>query len=57
MLRYNVRFAWNLRRFYCHGCKQLIVPGVNATVRLARRTVLTTCASCGHVNRKKLGQA
>jgi len=56
MLRYNVRFGWDLRRFYCHGCKQLIVPGVNARVRLSRGTVLTTCANCGRVNRKSLKQ-
>jgi len=56
MLRYNIRFGWNLRRFFCHGCKGLIVPGVNARVRLARGMILTTCASCGHVNRKTLTQ-
>jgi RNase P subunit RPR2 len=57
MLRYNVRFGWDLRRFYCHGCKQLMVPGVNARVRLAKGLVLTTCANCGRVNRKSLAQA
>ena len=57
MLRYNIRFGWDLKRFYCHGCKGLIVPGVNARVRLARGMVLTTCADCGRVNRKRLGQA
>jgi RNase P subunit RPR2 len=57
MLRYNVRFDWDLKRFYCHGCKQLIVPGVNARVRLAGDFVLTTCANCGRVNRKSLAQA
>ena len=57
MLKYNIRFGWDLKRFYCHGCKQLIVPGVNARVRVAGGMVLTTCASCGRVNRKSLGQA
>src|SRR5271169_666867 len=57
MLKYNIRFGWDLKRFYCHGCKELMVPGVNARVRLAGGMVLTTCASCGHVNRKRLGQA
>jgi RNase P subunit RPR2 len=57
MLKYNIRFDWRLKRLYCHGCKQLIVPGVNAHVRLAKGMVLTTCASCGRVNRKKLAQA
>jgi RNase P subunit RPR2 len=57
MLKYNIRFGWDLKRFYCHGCKELMVPGVNARVRLARGMVLTTCVNCGHVNRKSLGQA
>ena len=53
MLKYNVRLGWDLKRFYCHGCKQLLVPGVNARVRLAGGMVLTTCASCGRVNRRR----
>ena len=57
MLKYNIRFGWDLKRLYCHGCKELIVPGVNARVRLAGGMVLTTCANCGRVNRKSLGQA
>lgn len=57
MLKYNVRFGWDLKRLYCHGCKQLMVPGVNARVRLAGGMVLTTCSNCGRVNRKSLGQA
>jgi RNase P subunit RPR2 len=57
MLRYNIRFDWSLRRFYCHGCKGLIVPGVNAHVRVAKGTILTTCSDCGRVNRKTLAQA
>jgi RNase P subunit RPR2 len=57
MLRYNIRFGWDLKRFYCHGCKELMVPGVNARVRLAGGMVLTTCANCGHVNRKSHAQA
>ncbi len=56
MLKYNVRFGWDLKRFFCHGCKQLMVPGVNATVRVADGMILTTCASCGRVNRKVVGQ-
>jgi RNase P subunit RPR2 len=57
MLRYNVRFDWSMRRFYCHGCKEFIVPGVNARVRVASGAVLTACANCGRMNRKTLAQA
>jgi len=58
MLKFNVRFDWSLKRFYCHGCKRLIVPGVNARVRLAgrgKRVLHVTCTDCGHVNRKLIG--
>ncbi len=57
MLRFNVRFGWELRRFYCHGCKNLMVPGMNARVRLAAgppKMVRVTCLDCGHTNRKVL---
>lgn len=57
MLKYNVRFDWPLKRFICSGCKELLVPGVNARVRVSRGAVLTTCSSCGRVNRKIVGQA
>jgi RNase P subunit RPR2 len=59
MLRFNVRFDYSLRRFLCHGCKKLIVPGVNATVRLGRGrpgALRVTCLECGHVNRKILAK-
>jgi len=55
MLKFNVRLDWSLKRFYCHGCKRLIVPGVNARVRLAgggQKVLRLTCLECGHVNRK-----
>lgn len=58
MLKFNVRYSWQLRRFYCHGCKGLILPGVNARVRLGpSKMLLVTCRDCGHVNRKSLRQA
>lgn len=59
MLRFNVRFDYSLKRFVCHGCKGLIVPGVNARVRLAGgkpKVLLATCLECGHVNRKIISQ-
>ncbi len=59
-LRFNVRLDPSLRRFTCRGCKSLLVPGVNARVRLGhgRQTILrVTCAECGRVNRKILSEA
>jgi ribonuclease P protein subunit RPR2 len=54
-LRFNVRLDPSLSRFTCRGCKSLLVPGVNARVRLGhgKETILrVTCADCGRVNRR-----
>ena len=54
-LRFNVRLDPSLTRFTCRGCKGLLVPGVNARVRLGhgKNTIIrVTCADCGHVNRR-----
>lgn len=59
MLRFNVRLDPSHKRFTCHGCKSLLVPGVNARVRLGHGkppAIRITCTDCGHVNRKILGQ-
>ena len=59
-LRFNVRLDPSLTRFTCRGCKGLLVPGVNARVRLGhgKRTVLrVTCSDCGRVNRRIVEEA
>ena len=59
-LRFNVRLDPSLRRFTCHGCKGLLVPGVNARVRLGHGTptiLRITCLECGRVNRQVLNEA
>ena len=59
-LRFNVRLDEPLRRLTCRGCKTLLVPGVNARVRLGhgKQTILRiTCNECGRVNRKIVGRA
>lgn len=56
-LRFNIRLDPSMTRFTCRGCKGLLVPGVNARVRLGhgKQTILrVTCADCGHVNRRIL---
>jgi ribonuclease P protein subunit RPR2 len=56
-LRFNVRPGPPFKRFTCRGCKGLIVPGVNARVRLGHgkpAILRITCLECGHVNRKIL---
>ena len=57
LLRFNVKLDFSRRRFFCRGCKKLMVPGVNARVRLGhgRPPILhVTCLECGRVNRKIL---
>ena len=59
-LKFNVRLDPSLTRFTCRGCKGLLVPGVNARVRLGHgktTIVRVTCAECGFVNRKVVGEA
>jgi RNase P subunit RPR2 len=59
LLRFNIRLDSKLKKYYCHGCKQLIVPGINARVRLGHghTTILRlTCSECGFVNRKFLAR-
>ncbi len=58
MLKFNVRLGPSIQRFTCRGCKSLIVPGVNARVRLGHgkpKIIRVICLECGHVNRKILG--
>jgi len=59
-LKFNVRLDPSVTRFTCRGCKGLLVPGVNARVRLGhgKVTILkVTCLDCGRVNRKIVGTA
>jgi ribonuclease P protein subunit RPR2 len=59
-LRFNVRLDHSLQRFTCRGCKGLLVPGVNARVRLGHgktKMLRVTCTDCGHVNRRILAMA
>jgi RNase P subunit RPR2 len=58
MLKFNIRYDWTLKRFFCHGCKGLIVPGINARVRIGPgKRLLVTCGDCGRVNTKGLTKA
>jgi ribonuclease P protein subunit RPR2 len=57
MLRFNVRLDYSLKRFICRGCKKLIIPGINARVRLGHGrppAIRITCLECGRVSRKIL---
>jgi len=59
-LKFNVRMDPSLTRFTCRGCKGLLVPGVNARVRLGhgKPTIIrVTCSECGHTNRKVVEEA
>ena|SRR2546428_5566439 len=56
LLKFNIRLDGKLKKYYCHGCKQLIVPGLNARARLGHGPSILrfTCVQCGFVNRKIL---
>ena len=59
-LRFNIRLDASMKRYTCRGCKSLIVPGVNARVRLGHgrsSAIRITCSECGTVNRKILRRA
>ena len=59
-LKFNVRPDDSIKRFTCRGCKGLLVPGVNARVRLGHgrpKILRITCSDCGRVNRKILSIA
>ena len=59
-LKFNVRLDPSLARLTCRGCKGLLVPGVNARVRLGHGKITmirVTCSECGRVNRKVVGEA
>ncbi len=55
-LRFNLRLPYEMRQIYCHGCKNLILPGMNARIRLSKRrkAVTITCLDCGFIYRKIL---
>ena len=56
-LRFNVRLDPSLKMYTCRGCKSLVVPGINARVRLGHgrpAVIRITCSECGRVNRKIL---
>ncbi|HYC12194.1 MAG TPA: hypothetical protein VEC02_06000 [Nitrososphaerales archaeon] len=58
-LKFNIRFGPSLKRFTCSGCKSLLVPGINARVRLGHgkpALVRITCLDCGHVSRRAVGR-
>jgi len=49
-MRYKIRLPRQFRGLICRNCKRLIVPGVNARVRLQQRRephVAITCLECG----------
>ena len=52
--RYNCRFSPRDKARFCKGCGFPLVPGLNASVRLRKRTKSAEYAcSCGHVSKLK----
>ncbi|MEM2210751.1 MAG: RNase P subunit [Nitrososphaerales archaeon] len=53
-MKYNIRLPYEKKQLFCKGCKKLIIPGLNARVRLSKKikSVVITCMECGHVYHK-----
>lgn len=54
-MRYRVRMPYHIKQLFCKNCKQFIVPGINARVRIGRsniKAIRITCLECKHVYRK-----
>ncbi|MDE1724339.1 MAG: RNase P subunit [Thaumarchaeota archaeon] len=53
--KYRVRMPYELRIHYCKKCKQFVVPGFTARVRIGRsnvKSIRVTCNFCNHTYRK-----
>ncbi|MEM4311313.1 MAG: RNase P subunit [Nitrososphaerales archaeon] len=55
-LRFNLRLPFELKRFFCHSCKQFLVFGVNSRIRIRSKILTVTCLNCKHVYRKILNK-
>ncbi|MBI2127202.1 MAG: RNase P subunit [Thaumarchaeota archaeon] len=55
-LKFNIRLLYEKRQLLCRGCKQFIVPGINARVRISSkpRMLILTCLDCKHTYRRPL---
>ena len=52
----KVAIPASLKRYICHNCKELLVPGKNMRFRINNKKnygtyVSVTCLSCGHITR------
>ena len=55
----RIRMPYELRMNFCKQCKNFIVPGVNARVRIGRthlKAIRITCNFCEHTYRKVIAQ-
>ncbi len=52
----NLRLPYYRKQVFCRRCKLLIVPGVNARVRIGGtpRAIRVTCLECGSTYRRLL---
>jgi|SRR5579883_3374565 len=53
--KYRIRMPYELRIHYCKKCKQFIVPGFTARIRIGRsnvKSIRITCNFCNHTYRK-----
>ena len=56
---HRIKMPYELRMNFCKQCKNFIVPGVNARVRIGRtnlKAIRITCNFCEHTYRKVIAQ-
>jgi RNase P subunit RPR2 len=52
--RHNRPIPNHLKNWICRGCKDLLIPGETARIRIREKVRITTCLSCNREKRRPL---
>lgn len=50
-MRYRISLPREIKRKFCKGCGELLIPGRNLKIRLYNKTVIRKCLGCGNIMR------
>lgn len=56
-MRVRIRLPYDIKQLFCKQCKEFIIPGKSARIRLGRsntKCIRISCYRCGHIYRKVL---
>jgi ribonuclease P protein subunit RPR2 len=59
-MRTRLRLNYDIRQLYCKKCKQFIIPGRDARIRIGRyriKAIRISCLRCGHIYRRIIHQS